>query len=357
LNTAPCTPRRGFTLVELLVVIAIIGLLIALLLPAVQAARESSRRSSCSNKLRQLALGVLSHHDARGVFPPGSFTKVTAPYAGSGPSCMGAVGGPAVDGGAPWSVLILPFMGDQARYDSYQLAQPFIPTTWERSAATPNAARQFKANGDFQCPSDKNFIANSCKTSYYACQGGGPYAAQTGTSAGYGCISTAPRVFFNNGIFFNNSKIRVKDVTDGTSHVALLGETKYCPGPEFTRSAYAMANLAAQGGAPTHSWDSSFRVFAGPGFSSSIAIGVCATMNGINSSLFDPGNSYASPAEWTIAAEYLHTPQSTFGSSHQGGAQFAKADGSVAFVSESMDINAYRRFGQRASGQADKGGL
>jgi prepilin-type N-terminal cleavage/methylation domain-containing protein len=351
--TTRSTHSRAFTLVELLVVIAIIGLLIALLLPAVQAARESSRRSTCSNKLRQLALGVLSHHDARGAFPPASLTKVTAPYTGSGTSCMGQIGGVAVDGGAPWSVLILPFMGDQARYDSYVLTQPFIPTRWELTAATPNASRQFKSNADFHCPSDKNFTANSCKTSYYACQGGGSNAAQTPTSAGWGCISQANRVFFNNGIFFNNSKIRVKDVIDGTSHVALLGETRYCPGPEFTQSAYAMAQSgwAALGGAPTQSWDSSFRVYSAGGFAASIAIGACATMNGINSSQFDPGKSDA------FSGEFLTTPTNTFGSFHAGGAQFAKADGSVVFVSESIAINAYRRFGQRASGQADKGGL
>src|SRR5262245_3998513 len=64
--------KNGFTLVVLLVVIAIIGILVALLLPAIQAAREAGRRSSCQNKIRQLAIGLHNFHDTQGTFPPGA---------------------------------------------------------------------------------------------------------------------------------------------------------------------------------------------------------------------------------------------------------------------------------------------
>jgi prepilin-type N-terminal cleavage/methylation domain-containing protein len=65
------TPRGGFTLVELLAVIAIIGVLVALLLPAVQAARESARKSVCTNNLKQIGLAMHAYEDQRKSFPPG----------------------------------------------------------------------------------------------------------------------------------------------------------------------------------------------------------------------------------------------------------------------------------------------
>jgi prepilin-type processing-associated H-X9-DG protein len=98
-------------LVELLVVIAIIGVLIALLLPAVQAARESARRISCTNNLKQVGLACLEYCNAKQTFPAGQSifiqTSQTDPWA--------------------WSFLILPYMDQQTVYDIIQVANPGNP--------------------------------------------------------------------------------------------------------------------------------------------------------------------------------------------------------------------------------------
>lgn len=105
--------RRAFTLVELLVVIAIIGVLVALLLPAVQAAREAARRSSCSNNLRQLALALHNHHDVANVLPPGGT------YYGN--CCTPPTY-------TNWAIEILPYMEQTALYQQYRQNETNVST-------------------------------------------------------------------------------------------------------------------------------------------------------------------------------------------------------------------------------------
>src|SRR3954451_14377163 len=96
--------RAGFTLVELLVVIAIIGVLVALLLPAVQTAREASRRMKCTNQLRQIAIACHNVHDTTGYMPSGH--KLT-------------VNGTTYVYYLPWGVQILPYMEQDALFKQY----------------------------------------------------------------------------------------------------------------------------------------------------------------------------------------------------------------------------------------------
>ena len=106
--------KSGFTLVELLVVIAIIGILIGLLLPAVQAAREAARRMKCSNNLKQLALSVHTYAEAHGAFP-----AANTAYGGYGPQSYGDVDDGGNVGVVSGLVILMPFMEQQQIWDQF----------------------------------------------------------------------------------------------------------------------------------------------------------------------------------------------------------------------------------------------
>lgn len=185
------TIRHGFTLVELLVVIAIIGILVALLLPAIQAARESARRSQCMNNMRQIILAVHSYESSNEKFPPGT-ENPTGPIRNLPQGYH-----------ISWLARILPYLEETAIYRSIDFS---VGAYHPRN----NPARQ-QAIDVFHCPSS---AFNFDPTSTYA-----------------GCHHDreAPIDVDNHGVFFLNSDLSYDDLEDGAKHTLFAGEKRGDP--------------------------------------------------------------------------------------------------------------------------------
>lgn len=194
----------GFTLIELLVVIAIIGVLVALLLPAIQGAREAARRTQCVNNLKQIGLGLHNHHDVHRQLPAGW----TAFAAGT------QTPDPEGEPGWGWAARILPYLEEgntsQQIRQSIAILDPLHDTA--RVSALPV----------YLCPSE----AAEATWTLESENGSGPlcdlatsnYVGNYGT----GAIEDAPSN--GNGIFFHNSKVNFKQVSDGLSKTFMVGE-------------------------------------------------------------------------------------------------------------------------------------
>ena len=322
--------RRGFTLVELLVVITIIGILIALLLPAVQAAREAARRMDCSNKLRQIGLAMHNYHASHKVFPPGAISKIPRPP-GAAPD------GTIADQGAPWSVLILPFLEQMPLYKEFNFSGSFSSRLGDRATngSDDGTGRypdgpQFVSLPPFQCPSDPASGPDETNSNYFGCSGGG-----LPSEAAFVPTGSAGRVFFENGVYYINSKVKIAHITDGTSNVFLAGETRYCnlrqgatnpsynkPGDQWT---WASTVQIRQGG--VHCF-----------------IGCCASaVDQINTVL-----QLLDGSDWDPRTTCWFTPpMRIFGSYHPGGCHMMMADSSVHFFSENMDLRTFQTLGAR----------
>ena len=214
--------RGGFTLVELLVVIAIIGVLVALLLPAVQAAREAARRSSCTNNLKQIGIGLHNHHDTKKVFPPGGFSD--QPPIGTG-------GG----WGSSWMVFILPFIEQNTLYEKFLFNGG---SGWGASATNNYNMASNVGIEVYFCPSSPlNKVAvsphngtNICGPTYVGISG-----AVNGLIPGY----TESRIFTNGGsagccsgglasgggiLVPGNARLNFASITDGSSNTLAVSE-------------------------------------------------------------------------------------------------------------------------------------
>lgn len=293
--------RVGFTLIELLVVIAIIAVLVALLLPAVQQAREAARRSQCRNHLKQIGLALANYHENYTCYPPGYVSNRPA-VTGSTTWCTSNVGGSAQH--APWHVMILPFMEFESLYLQFNFNVPFQATSNQMAAPNDAVIKHIPA---YQCPSDRDLGNQPLWTSYVGVQGGGANPECSST----GCSPAGQRAFWSNGILFGGSRIRNRDITDGASNVFIVGESRY------TGAAWGAS--AKQDGC---------------GYVRNMA-GTC-----------DQINLYSNRG--------LHETRG-FSSYHVGGCHAALADGSTRFISENIDLAAFRSLGIRDDGLPNGG--
>jgi prepilin-type N-terminal cleavage/methylation domain-containing protein/prepilin-type processing-associated H-X9-DG protein len=307
----PGPRRRGFTLIELLVVIAIIGVLIALLLPAVQAAREAARRAQCVNNLKQLALAAQNYHDVNNSFPGGSYSgqffnppnKFQENF-----SCF---------------VRMLPFTEQSPMYNAVN----FNLT----SSGQENLTIAGVGLSTLMCPSDTNLkpapiqppgstipgwsfnnlfpLPPGTWLQQFTSYGGNAGTFDFGFNNTFLNFSTGAAEFnMYNGVIYNDSSVRIADVTDGTSNTFIFGEHSHGNLFKYDQ-AFAVSD---------NSWNS------GRWYDT-----MFATYYPVNANPGLFGQSYGDPQNY-----YYPTVATSL---HPGGANFAFCDGSVRFIKNTIN--------------------
>lgn len=313
--------RSAFTLVELLVVIAIIGVLVGLLLPAVQAAREAARRMSCSNNMKQLGLSMHNYHDAFKQFPYG-YLKDSLSFTHKR-EC--------------WYQNLLPFIEQQAYYEQYKNAFAIYGApvaTWEHNLPVEFAGIAIPA---FMCPSDPagpahggNGSDKGFQGSYGVCAGGGtPAESLIG-----GLLPADINVVRadNGGMFGETNRYQFRDCIDGTSNTLLASETIIRGG-----SGGSWGGMGGYwGGAPHGSFG--FSAAESPNTSVPDRVYSCKSTT-FPKSPCENGNAGGLTGRWNFARSH-----------HTGGVLTALCDGSVRFVTDSIQRQIWRDLGNRADG-------
>jgi len=330
--------RRGVTLVELLVVVAILAAVMGLLLPAVQSARESGRRSSCSNNLRQIAIAAANHESARGRFPVGAESRQWDERPDFPHQFF------------RWSVLahLAPYYEQEQVLQSLDLSVPLYTGLTPDSIAPQNRPIVALVLPLFLCPSDVS-------TRVADLFGPTNYAGCTGSGVGGGTP------FEVDGVFGINSRTRPQDVLDGLSKTALFSESLLGAGPRATRSPAGLDPDTGYG-----------FVFATP-----LSDAACSRPFYYNFTDLR-GFSWANGEYRTTLYNHARPPNSReydclaalmtsvdlarmyagFGwraarSRHRGGAMVGMADGSTRFVGDAIDAAVWRAAATRAGGETE----
>ena len=296
--------RSGFTLIELLVVIAIIAVLIGLLLPAVQKVRERATWTQCVNNLKQIGIALQTFHDAQQKFPTGYTSGVSAVGDDTGP-------------GWGWAAQILPMMEQGPLYQQLRLDKPIEDPL--------NAAGRVTVVKTYLCNSDN---APPTFTASRRTPAGQVIAAvaDVASSNYVGVFGISEPGVDGEGIFFRNSVVAIRDITDGTSQTMAVGERSF----KYAESTWVGAI----------SGTSQFPV-ANSGLPPASEVAA-------NFVLAHTGEATQGPA---IPREVNH-----FSSRHSGGVNFVFADGHVSFLTSAVTYDIFRALSTRAGGESNAGG-
>nr|WP_146389943.1 DUF1559 domain-containing protein [Allorhodopirellula solitaria] len=289
--------RAAFTLVELLVVIAIIGVLVGLLLPAVQAAREAARRCSCSNNMAQIGLSAHNFEFSMEHMPSGSINP------------DGPIRNEPVGQHVGYLVQLCPYIEQQGVAEQFDISLG----TYDPANAP---ARAVHINS-FLCPSSPYYVNNdntSGLTNYAGCHH----------------HTEAPIDEDNTGLLFLNSHVGYGEITDGSSHTILVGEML----PSLDSLGWASGTRAS---------------LRNTGWLAGRSMSPDAEPSSI------PPRQYGQPEQLPPEAlnedgEMKKDFVGGFDSLHNGGAHFCFADGSIRFISHSIEPQLYQNLGNRADG-------
>ena len=325
--------NQGFTLIELLVVIAIISVLVSMLLPAVQQAREAARRAQCKNNLKQIGLALHNYLGSLNVFPPGYVDRNgnpnLTPDNDQGP-------------GWGWAAFLLPYLDQNPIYNQINFNQ--------NVGFGPNAQISQTILPLFQCPSDGGLqvfavydssfgtpVTTLAPSNYIACNGweecfngaGGnpqPGSGADGLAGNFGPSGV--------GMFWRNSKVTAARVTDGLSNTIAAGERSSNHAPSTWTGAIPggrcpawMAVMPTVPYAPPPS-----AAYDNADFGEAFVFAHCNATHLPNADfpIYDPDVFY---------------------SFHTGGAHFLFGDGSVRFISSSVDGPTYQALSTISGGE------
>ncbi len=324
--------RHGFTLIELLVVTAIIGILVALIVPAVQKVRESANIAQCVNNLKQIGLAMQGYHDANKRFPPGYIDDNTDPD-----STPDNDTGP----GWGWAAHLLPYVELAGVYKQISFHAPIgvgvnadiaqLPIFIYQCSSDPYQDAFPVYDSNFANPiaviAHSNYVGCNGRVECFSGAGGNPQGESGDGGGGFGQAGV--------GVFFRNSRTRIADVTDGLSSTIFVGERSGSHAPSTWTGAIAGGRCPA--------WRATlppvpFAPPPGPAydnadFGEAFVLAHCNTTHLPNADfpIFDPDVFY---------------------SAHAGGVNFLFGDGSVHFLTTSINPDTYQALATIAGGEA-----